>query len=440
MKIQVCGICGDAYNIPEPRPHELGGTFGLGVITAEYLPGATIATTTQLTASHLGYWEFKLCPDPTNNDQACFDQYVLQLENGETKYYPTNGSTTYNVNYKLPAGLVCDHCVLQWRYRAGNNWGICSNGTTGSGCGKQEEFRACSDITIGIPKTLNEEVNEIPSSLFHYLKNGYKPASRASAWRLNFATPPNYDDDGLNCGGFSTQWESNGGKCGICGDAYNIPEPRPNELGGTYGLGVITAEYLPGATIATTTQLTASHLGYWEFKLCPDPTNNDQACFDQHVLQLENGETKYYPTLGSTTYNVNYKLPAGLVCENCVLQWRYRAGNNWGICSNGTTGLGCGKQEEFRACSDITIGIPKTLNEEVNEIPSSLFFYLKNGYFDKQQGLLHLLKGPEKPLRPRRPSKPSKPSRRQPRPARYNKRRKQKMSRSKKRKKTQYWK
>lgn len=43
-------------------------------------------------------------------------------------------------------------------------------------------------------------------------------------------------------------------------------------------------------------------------------------------------------------------------CPNCVLQWRYIAGNNWGMCADGTGAVGCGPQEEFRACADITIG------------------------------------------------------------------------------------
>lgn len=46
----------------------------------------------------------------------------------------------------------------------------------------------------------------------------------------------------------------------------------------------------------------------------------------------------------------------GIEGGNCVLQWRYVAGNNWGICPDGKGALGCGPQEEFRACSDITIG------------------------------------------------------------------------------------
>lgn len=32
------------------------------------------------------------------------------------------------------------------------------------------------------------------------------------------------------------------------------------------------------------------------------------------------------------------------------------AGNNWGICADGNGAVGCGEQEEFRACSDVAIG------------------------------------------------------------------------------------
>lgn len=95
----------------------------------------------------MGYWEFKICPDPSSNDQACFDQYVIELEEGGTKYYPP-GTGLFNVNYRLPENLTCEHCVLQWRYVAANNWGVCADGRGALGCGNQENFLACSDITI----------------------------------------------------------------------------------------------------------------------------------------------------------------------------------------------------------------------------------------------------------------------------------------------------
>lgn len=38
------------------------------------------------------------------------------------------------------------------------------------------------------------------------------------------------------------------------------------------------------------------------------------------------------------------------------MQWKYIAGNNWGICPDGNGAVGCGDQEEFRACADVAIG------------------------------------------------------------------------------------
>lgn len=48
----------------------------------------------------------------------------------------------------LPQDVTCTQCVIQWKYIAGNNWGVCENGTGAVGCGPQEEFRACADVAI----------------------------------------------------------------------------------------------------------------------------------------------------------------------------------------------------------------------------------------------------------------------------------------------------
>ena len=58
----------------------------------------------------------------------------------------------------------------------------------------------------------------IPAVIGH----GYmsKPASRNAMWRYGFKTPVNHDDNGLNCGGFSFQWDTNKGKCRVCGDPF----------------------------------------------------------------------------------------------------------------------------------------------------------------------------------------------------------------------------
>lgn len=92
-----------------------------------------------------------------------------------------------------------------------------------------------------------------------------EPPSRATAWRYGFNTPPNYNDHELYCGGFTRQWKQNEGRCGECGDAFDMPAPRPHEYGGKYGQGVIVRKYSPGSEFTIKVELTASHMGYEEF-------------------------------------------------------------------------------------------------------------------------------------------------------------------------------
>lgn len=41
-------------------------------------------------------------------------------------------------------------------------------------------------------------------------------------------------------------WEQNGGKCGVCGDAYHLSAPRPHEAGGMYAKGIISKFFAAG--------------------------------------------------------------------------------------------------------------------------------------------------------------------------------------------------
>nr|KAG5691648.1 hypothetical protein BaRGS_022923 [Batillaria attramentaria] len=115
------------------------------------------------------------------------------------------------------------------------------------------------------------------------------PPQRSSLWRFGYNTPVNNNDNQLFCGGAKRQWKVNGGKCGICGDPYDTPDPKPNEAGGMYATGIIVRTYHQADVINVTVKITASHGGYFMFKLCP---NNDvtkeatQECLDRHVLQV----------------------------------------------------------------------------------------------------------------------------------------------------------
>nr|XP_022335450.1 uncharacterized protein LOC111132085 [Crassostrea virginica] len=194
----------------------------------------------------------------------------------------------------------------------------------------------------------------IPGVLGHgYLQ---EPPSRSSMWRFGFNTPHNYNDNQLFCGGFDRQWNRNGGKCGICGDPWD--GVRENEAGGRYATGIISRQYTEGQVIDVKVKITASHMGYFEFRLCPN--NNvhkpaTQACLDQYVLHQPSGSVRFMEQGRPQIYSLKLQLPKGLTCSQCVLQWKYNAGNSFGVASNGQVCKGCGKQEQFYGCADIAI-------------------------------------------------------------------------------------
>ena len=64
------------------------------------------------------------------------------------------------------------------------------------------------------------------------------------------------------------------------------------------------------------------------------------------------------------------RLPLAVTCDQCILQWSYIGGNNWGTCANGTSGLGCGDQETFRSCADIRI-LPHPLLSGLSQLTQS---------------------------------------------------------------------
>lgn len=185
------------------------------------------------------------------------------------------------------------------------------------------------------------------------------PPARGSMWTVGWSTPQNYNHMQMFCGGKQHQYETNGGKCGVCGDPYDAPQPRDNEGGGKYSSGIISKCFEKTASvIEVKVQLTANHLGYFEFRLCEhnDPfTPVTQECLDEHVLSLPDDEgSRYYigPELGE--YTVQLQLPENVQCSQCVLQWKYNTGNSWG-CEGDSCGLGYGEQEQFYGCSDVSI-------------------------------------------------------------------------------------
>ncbi|ODM92966.1 hypothetical protein Ocin01_13718 [Orchesella cincta] len=185
-----------------------------------------------------------------------------------------------------------------------------------------------------------------------------KPPNRSSIWRVpQFQSqnpPQNYNDMELFCGGVH-QADNPGTNCGVCGDPQSQGAPRDNEVNGKWYRGIITGRYSAGQVIDIEVELTQQHKGYMEWRLCTNPRTENQACFNRYVLQLANGSGTRLPVTSTGMYRTQLRLPAGVRCNQCIIQWNYRSGNNWGDCGNGSGALGCGPQETFRGCSDISI-------------------------------------------------------------------------------------
>ncbi|XP_037041216.1 uncharacterized protein LOC119077953 [Bradysia coprophila] len=188
-----------------------------------------------------------------------------------------------------------------------------------------------------------------------------RPPSRSSVWRVpefqSLNPPPNWNDNELFCGA-RHQAVNPGTDCGVCGDPINAATPRPNEMGGQFYRGIITGRYTAGQIIDIDIDMTQYHRGFMEFRLCTTPGNGageTQACFNQNLLQRADGGGSRTEVTRTGWYHMRYRLPANVRCARCVLQWNYRAGNNWGQCPDGSGALGCGPQETFRGCSDVTI-------------------------------------------------------------------------------------
>eukprot|EP00121_Abeoforma_whisleri_P000758 Awhi_evm1s671 len=167
-----------------------------GPISKTYQSGQIIDIQIQITAHHKGHFEFWLC-DQAEVTFECLNKYHLVRAEDSThplspidsefpeRYYlepscagdsPNNfddenqanlipKSQRITMKYKLPEGVTCDHCVLQWWWGSGNSCLIpdsrsfnypqdtCDSWTTGgiTDCGNgayPEEFWNCADIKI----------------------------------------------------------------------------------------------------------------------------------------------------------------------------------------------------------------------------------------------------------------------------------------------------
>ena len=175
------GLCGDDSSL---KRFSVNGPYATSPIQATVNAGSTLDIKVRITAYHYGWFEFRLCTDAGALTQECLNQHVLELDEtyslaqyssgdmprgllntldyigSDTTDYghkhtlcdkipgaPSgsccrNGGTCsspaanrhrwmlpapgvdggeYTVRVKIPSGVSCDHCVLQWMYQTANS-------------------------------------------------------------------------------------------------------------------------------------------------------------------------------------------------------------------------------------------------------------------------------------------------------------------------------
>ena len=199
------GICGDGNQWPAGSDYL---NFYNGPVST-WTAGSVVAVEIRVTAHHKGHYEFSICDQvidgtlTTSQAQACLDKWILKRASAndanmtdcedndkrsecqpvdprhpERFYLPPPGFTpdgenVHRLSLKIPDGLSCEACTLQWRWWSANScipaadyacfkseltehgydaaaWGL-GNSCPGGGCdrcGCGEEFRNCADITV----------------------------------------------------------------------------------------------------------------------------------------------------------------------------------------------------------------------------------------------------------------------------------------------------
>ncbi|XP_050715043.1 uncharacterized protein LOC126997873 [Eriocheir sinensis] len=172
------------------------------------------------------------------------------------------------------------------------------------------------------------------------------PPSRASMWRFGFVNPVEFNDDRVDCGGFVRQWRKNRGRCGVCGDPWDEPVPRPHETRGRYGRGTIVRTFTQGQAAVVEAEVTAASTGHFEYRLCPRLSVWDtetHECF-KHLLQDDQDRSQIPVSVSHKFARLRHvlRLPQGVSCPACVLQWKFVTMSRAG-------------RAEYRACADVTI-------------------------------------------------------------------------------------
>lgn len=127
---------------------------------------------------------------------------------------------------------------------------------------------------------------------------------------------------------------------------------------------VTARNFFPGSSIDILLDLVANHGGTFKFDMCWRDSwqqKETEDCFEQ--LELSQGvedvtEDGFYdldPSAGTGSFAMSVDLPFNRTCQNCILRWHWKTANNWGKCEDGSERVGCGYQEIYRNCADISV-------------------------------------------------------------------------------------
>lgn len=203
------------------------------------------------------------------------------------------------------------------------------------------------------------------------------PTSRGMMWTRNSFNSAGYNYMEINCGGVHRLKQTNG-HCGLCGDPFNAP--REHETGGKYATGAIAHVLHRGErNMKVKVLLNVDLGGYFEFRLCAsNGTTETQECFDKNLLKITEGRAQgdeyAYVVQHHGMIALDLEIPEKLYCERCVLQWKYVTGNTFGWDDTGRGCIGCGIQDTYINCADVTIRgweMPVTLPPPTTPIPTT---------------------------------------------------------------------
>lgn len=148
--------------------HETGGSMALNTTTRNFFPGSSIDVMIEIVANHGGLFRFEMCwRDDVNvkETEQCFEPLQItgrnpKKNNGQENFQddfddqfdyelePSAGEGFFTISLDLPRDKTCNQCILRWHWTAANNWGTCDDGFQAVGCGYQEIYRNCADVSV----------------------------------------------------------------------------------------------------------------------------------------------------------------------------------------------------------------------------------------------------------------------------------------------------